>query len=367
MATVTIDKSYFEALLRRAEFHTSLQEAADLGPNLSRHVTISKVEHDYLIQSKREYDLLKTALFRNGLTTEALESLLEADTAIGTTEYPFQYTQPSSPGPSSFDEAGLSTDHHHHVRYPGSDTDSAADERHNGDSNHPLTAIDQRTVLISNLSERTTHKDLAAIIRGGRLLDIFLRSDRTATISFVEGAAAFLAYAKRTDVYLHSKRLEFRWADRQFYVPSHVAKRIANGATRNLVVRGGASKLTEMQIRDHLDHIHNLVLVNITFHNGDVYIVTNSIHNALFARTCMMSRTAYKSLRIEHVPDECAAPIPCIKASISTPPANLKTKPITNTYAVLSTGSDCDPDSEDDTHISQGIRLHAQWRDATLV
>ena len=66
---------------------------------------------------------------------------------------------------------------------------------------------DQRTVLISNLPERSTHKDLTGIIRGGRLLDIFLRSDRTATVSFVEGAADFLAYAKRTDVYLHMKRV----------------------------------------------------------------------------------------------------------------------------------------------------------------
>ena len=66
---------------------------------------------------------------------------------------------------------------------------------------------DQRTVLISNLSDRTTHKDLADIIRGGRLLDIFLRNDRCATISFVEGAQDFLAYAKRNDIYLHTKRV----------------------------------------------------------------------------------------------------------------------------------------------------------------
>jgi hypothetical protein len=66
---------------------------------------------------------------------------------------------------------------------------------------------DQRTILIANLPGRTTHKDLAGVIRGGRLLDIFLRTDRTATVSFVEGAAEFLAYTKRTDVYLHAKRV----------------------------------------------------------------------------------------------------------------------------------------------------------------
>ena len=66
---------------------------------------------------------------------------------------------------------------------------------------------DRRTVLITNLSERTTHKDLASIVRGGRLLDIFIRNDRSATVSFMEGAAEFLAYAKRNDIYLHMKRV----------------------------------------------------------------------------------------------------------------------------------------------------------------
>jgi hypothetical protein len=72
---------------------------------------------------------------------------------------------------------------------------------------HRIPLHEQRTVLITNLSERTTHKDLASIIRGGRLLDIFLRNDRSATVSFVEGAVEFLAYAKRNDIYLHMKRV----------------------------------------------------------------------------------------------------------------------------------------------------------------
>lgn len=66
---------------------------------------------------------------------------------------------------------------------------------------------DQRTVHIANLPERATHKDLVGIIRGGRLLDIFIRNDRSATVSFVEGAADFLVHAKRNDIYLHTKRV----------------------------------------------------------------------------------------------------------------------------------------------------------------
>lgn len=223
-------------------------------------------------------------------------------------------------------------------------------------------------MYITNLSERTTHKDLAGIIRGGRLLDIFLRSDRSATVSFVEGAADFLAYAKRNDIYLHTKRLEFRWADRQFHVPSHVSNKIASGATRNLVVRGVGGKLTADQIRDHLDHIHNLIVVDIYFRNGDAYISTNSIHNALFGRTCMMSRTAYKGLRIEYYPDECAAPLPrpTVKAH-ATPAVASKPKPIANAYALLDTGSDDDTGSEEESYITDGVRVDQyNWANATM-
>lgn len=145
-----------------------------------------------------------------------------------------------------------------------------------------------------------------------------------------------------------------------------MANKIANGSTRNLVVRGVGGKLTAAQIRDHLDHIHNLVVVDINFQNGDAYISTNSIHNALFARTCMMSRTAYKGLRIEYFPDECAAPLPRVKVHAPTPAAHFKTKPITNAYAVLDTGSDIESDSENDSYITEGVRVdHQPWADTT--
>ena len=69
---------------------------------------------------------------------------------------------------------------------------------------------DQRTLLVTNLSDRTTHKDLATVVRGGRLLEIYIRNDRSATISFVEGAAEFLAYTRRNDIYLHTKRVRIQ-------------------------------------------------------------------------------------------------------------------------------------------------------------
>ncbi len=72
---------------------------------------------------------------------------------------------------------------------------------------------DQRTVLMTNLPERATHKDIAGVIRGGALLDIYLRtSDRIASISFVDGTSAqdFTNYAKRNDIYIYGKRVRGR-------------------------------------------------------------------------------------------------------------------------------------------------------------
>ena len=93
-------------------------------------------------------------------------------------------------------------------------------------------------------------------------------------------------------------------------LPGHVANKIAIGATRNLVIRGVHANITEERIREDMDHIHNLVVVDVAFRNGDAFVELNSIHNSLFARTCMMSRAAYKGMRIEWYPDDCNQALP---------------------------------------------------------
>ena len=148
-----------------------------------------------------------------------------------------------------------------------------------------------------------------------------------------------------------------------------MSNKIASGATRNLVVRGIAGKLTADQIRDHLDHIHNLVVVDLYFRNGDAYISTNSIHNALFARTCMMSRTAYKGSRIDYYPDDCAAPLPRPSSKVHIPVqhVSMKSMAIKNQYALLDTGSDSSSDSDDENFVTNGIRVDGHhWADTAV-
>ncbi len=70
--------------------------------------------------------------------------------------------------------------------------------------------VEQRTIVAKNLHERTIYKDLTDIIRGGLLLDIWLKSnEKTAFVSFVEGQHAlnFMNYVKRNDIIIKGKRV----------------------------------------------------------------------------------------------------------------------------------------------------------------
>lgn len=67
-----------------------------------------------------------------------------------------------------------------------------------------------RTLQLSNLAEGTTHADIVNAVRGGMLLDIFLRShDRSASISFLnsEDAKRFYEHVRRHDLYIKNKRV----------------------------------------------------------------------------------------------------------------------------------------------------------------
>ncbi|OBT64025.1 hypothetical protein VE03_06699 [Pseudogymnoascus sp. 23342-1-I1] len=211
----------------------------------------------------------------------------------------------------------------------------------------------KRTVVLSNLPEATTHADVTDAVKGGMLLDIFLRSqDRAASVSFLDGNAAnnFFRYAKRNDLYIRGKRVAISWSDRHFTLPNHVAHKIGMGATRNIVIRSASTRHTDESIREDLDHIHNLVVVSIKFVDRDAHVSTNSVHNAMFARTCMMSRSKYKGCKIEWDIDECAAPIPVFKPrpvqKENKPP---KAKAPINRFALLNMDGATDTSTDEDS------------------
>lgn len=100
-----------------------------------------------------------------------------------------------------------------------------------------------------------------------------------------------------------------------------------------MVIRGVHPNITEERIREDLDHIHNLVIIGVAYQNGDAHIELNSIHNSLFARTCMMSRAVYKGTRIEWYPDECAQPLP--KMQYLPKKENIPAQPVKNTNLMV--------------------------------
>ena len=61
-----------------------------------------------------------------------------------------------------------------------------------------------------NLADGTTHGDITGAVRGGLLLDIFMRShERSATVSFLNAAdaRAFFDHARKHDLYIKNKRV----------------------------------------------------------------------------------------------------------------------------------------------------------------
>ncbi|MCJ1281273.1 hypothetical protein MMC26_000591 [Xylographa opegraphella] len=366
----------------------------------------------------QEYNTLRDALYRGGIPPETLEILISGDGAPqGSTDELADQTTYRTEGIASnktqLRSIGLSSPslnftptsttsclpvrpYSGNVHASGRRGSNGRDHGYAHDENSMLSDIDkddhhlavpppdrqhfarneQRTILIKNLSDRVTHKDIADVVRGGAVLDIYLRSmDRSASVSFVEGAAAqaFMSYAKRNDIYIHGKRAELSWNDRQFILPGHVAGKIHAGASRNLVVRGVHPNITAERIREDLDHIHNLIVIDIHFNQADAFISLNSVHNSLFARTCMMSRGAYKAARIEWYPDECAQALPKVQhipRKENTAPPVKSLNPMVNRFQMLNMDGTEDGSEEDDEGgITEFRPLHTglNWTPSTVV
>jgi len=70
--------------------------------------------------------------------------------------------------------------------------------------------------------------------------------------------------------------------------------------------------MTYDSIRDDLEHIHRLEVVNLTTVEGHIFVSLNDVNLAVIARSCMTSRLKYKGSRIEFARDECTDPLPPI-------------------------------------------------------
>ncbi|KAF2761293.1 hypothetical protein EJ05DRAFT_497846 [Pseudovirgaria hyperparasitica] len=392
--SVTIDKAYFEALLRRAEFYTAGDHDT---------VTISRAEYEFLVRSISEYRSLCNALIRGGVTQEVLQILTKGgDNDDQQTEeesgrdctfdkpqhIPVQLSAPDntpgfdhSPVPSCFDSHPLRgqevsqtrdsyspEEDHDEDQYPRVKTD-----REETRTDRSLPRDTKRTIHITNLASQMPMRDLINVIRGGRILEAYFRKDHSVIVSFVEGAEEFVRYARKENICVNGRPIHVKWAERQFRLAPHVANKLANGATRNLVIRRGTKKHTEEGIREDMEHIENLIILDIDVRGEDIFLSTNSVHQAMYARTCMMSRAAYKGLRIEWCPDPCGATLPKSKVprhrnhrfqtAVVDPVSS-----VVNRYTLLSldaSSSDSGKEKQADQNFpAYGVGLSSNWAES---
>ncbi|KPM46195.1 hypothetical protein AK830_g320 [Neonectria ditissima] len=344
-------------------------------------VYISQAEYDGLVKVAHQYARLRQNLLRGGIEEETIAILSSEDPSLEANQTPAASQDYSTAGQYGDGAKATFLSNSQHTRW-GQTRGSVQDRHRDGraDFDAPsesvsmsidssvggvplrssttansmprgpqLDRIATRTIHLSNLADGVTHADITEAVRGGQVLEIYLRPrDRTATVSFVYGedAKAFYARARQADLYIKNKRVDLRWGDRQFVLAGHVAHKLNIGASRNLVIRNCDPNHTEEAIRDDLEHIHNLVVIDVNFVRGDCFISTNSVHNAMFARTCMMSRGKYRGSRIQWAADECAQPlaeIPALRRSTSTA-STVKTQPdhMSNRFQVLDLSDDKD-------------------------
>lgn len=184
-----------------------------------------------------------------------------------------------------------------------------------------------RSLVFKGLSTHTTLQEIVKQIKGGMLLNIYMkRQTGSVHVTFVDADAAerFLMHVRKNDLYIKNKRASVSWDEKQRYMTGGIQKQIfCHGATRNLVLRFPKPGVTEQTVRDDLEHIDLLEIVAIQNTGGHFYISTNSVGSAVTARSCMLHRSRYKGSRIEFYPDECAEPMPPIPKRVAyDPPSN---------------------------------------------
>ncbi|KAH7045849.1 hypothetical protein B0J12DRAFT_668864 [Macrophomina phaseolina] len=402
---ISIDQQYFRLLFMRAQ-SAPVYDAVDLS-----FLQISPFEYEFLTRCLTEYLDLRKNLLEDGVLPETLAMYIQprGTAAHLNTSYSFKNhpshvstdqssherglgagleacgasgqpsvadvnSQPSSishdcvissvakiskpahlGGFASFDSSGAVPFRMSGQTEPPDDKAGDKSGALSGTKHPPLK--EQRTLEVSGLPPDTSLLDVLEHVKGGMLLDICRRNDRTACISYFRAAdaEAFRNHVRNHDIYISNKRVNVDWANRQFY-PNRATynKIISNGATRILRLCNAVRILTEQVIREDMEHIHNLVILQIKVEGNDMIIHTNSIQNCGFARTCMMSRMPYRLLKINFVPDVCAEPLPqrvhpnLCKGVRSTSQRRVKPQKPTNLYEILN-----DDSSEEDNDPSQ--------------
>lgn len=74
--------------------------------------------------------------------------------------------------------------------------------------------------------------------------------------------------------------------------------KLATHQSRNMVIRNALNRVTIEEVIEHVDHVHQLKVVQTVWRDHDLYVSTNSITGASLARTCLLSRQQYKVITL---------------------------------------------------------------------
>lgn len=200
---------------------------------------LSKSDNSIQIRTKREYAALRGALLSGGVDANTLDILISTDRPPTPASEPSDSTdnlcKPWSPTAQPFVPQSAHTN-----GFQYRENISRSPSNQYSDSSHPSTPptpfpdkndapdgthvpvlqqteqpryqtnYDDRSLVFRGLSPTTTLLDITNVIRGGSVLNAYLRpKERMAHVSFVESSAAqaFRKYAKRNDIYVKGKRV----------------------------------------------------------------------------------------------------------------------------------------------------------------
>jgi len=74
--------------------------------------------------------------------------------------------------------------------------------------------------------------------------------------------------------------------------------KLAMNMSRNMVIRNALHRITTEEVIEHVDHVHQLKVVQTLWRGHDLYVSTNSISGASLARICLLSRQKYKVITL---------------------------------------------------------------------
>ncbi|KAF4966783.1 hypothetical protein FSARC_5570 [Fusarium sarcochroum] len=316
-----------------------------------QYMNISQQEYDGLVAMAHRYVCLRQNLSEQGIDDASLDLLSQpmpvqqttfntpedagqptSTSYVPNTQAPPYQNRPSAAFGRDNQGQGPHVDRNRHLNtsshsfgYPDDSLDhhprivSAVDKR--PDSSRWLERSAQRSIQLLNLVPGVTHGDITAVVRGGPLLEVFLRTrDCSAIVSFVHeaDAVAFLDHSRKQGLYIKDRQVPTKWADHQFFLKGNVAYHITKGASRNFVIRKRDPNLTAQGIRNDLEHIHGLRVIDIKIERDNCFVSTNSINAAIFAQSCLMSRLEFKGSRIDWAADECAQPLESLPSQTRT-------------------------------------------------